>query len=72
MNGFLKRTVLLLNILVKRKLKSQVKGEKKIGNRFTMDRVALEKPKHVPPSPYTRGLIQGAFTKTLGGDDWAG
>lgn len=37
-----------------------------------MDRVALEKPKHVPPSPYTRSLIRGAFTKTLGGDDWLG
>lgn len=36
-----------------------------------MDRVALEKPKHVPPSPYTCDLIQEAFTKTLGGeDDW--
>lgn len=53
-------------------MKSQVKGEKKNGNRFTMDRVALEKPKHVPPSPYTCDLIRGAFTKTLEGDDWLG
>lgn len=32
-----------------------------------MDRAALEKPKHAPPSPYTCDLIQEAFTKTLGG-----
>lgn len=41
-----------------------------------MDRVALGKPKYVPPSPYTCDLIREAFTKTLGGgggeDDWLG